>query len=334
MGNIQAVSPTQESILQFHKERIINEAAYEIERADIFLLSVGAGFSADSGLAVYKDIANVPIYQEYELEYHDLCDPIWIKKDPAIFYGFWGKCFNDYRLTKPHEGYQIIDQWKQKFFSNRPSLNSSYFPNEFARLNALRQELKLDCSIEGAGPFFIFSSNVDGHPIKAGFKEHELFEIHGSLENWQCSKNCLVPRGKEIVKEEDPEKPLTWRPVRSFLFRVNEEKMLVEKALLNKQIEHPETLTEKIINGFSKNQPKCIHCGAPARPNVLMFNDATYYERKLPGWRYSQWLNLVLEYCSMGKKLVILEIGSGANVPTVRMQSESKFICDQYLTLN
>jgi len=40
------------------------EAAKAILSADILLLHTGAGFSADSGLAVYKDIANVPAYRE------------------------------------------------------------------------------------------------------------------------------------------------------------------------------------------------------------------------------------------------------------------------------
>ena len=74
----------------------------------------GAGFSADSGLAVYDDVAkagnwicSVPIhtwtqlqvkaYAERELDYMDLCDPKLVYREPPLFWGFWGQCFNDYR---------------------------------------------------------------------------------------------------------------------------------------------------------------------------------------------------------------------------------------------
>ena len=68
------------------------------------MLTTGAGWSADSGLAVYKDIANVPAYHSLGLTYYDLCQPRWLKRQPAIFHGFWGACFNDYRDTPPHAG--------------------------------------------------------------------------------------------------------------------------------------------------------------------------------------------------------------------------------------
>lgn len=58
-------------------------------------------FSADSGLAVYRDIAKIEAYQTRGLHYHDICVPQWLEDDKALFWGFWGRCFNDYRETKP-----------------------------------------------------------------------------------------------------------------------------------------------------------------------------------------------------------------------------------------
>lgn len=34
-----------------------------------------------------------------------------------IFYGFWGKCFNDYMETAPHDGYRIVKEWADTLFS-------------------------------------------------------------------------------------------------------------------------------------------------------------------------------------------------------------------------
>jgi hypothetical protein len=50
--------------------------------------------------------------------YLDLCQPIWITENPELFYGFWGKCWNDYRDTIPHEGYNIMKKWKNNMFGS------------------------------------------------------------------------------------------------------------------------------------------------------------------------------------------------------------------------
>ena len=65
--------------------------------------------------------------------------------------------------------------------------------------------------------------------------------------------------------------------------------------------------------------PTCPNCGALARPNVLMFGDWHW----IPGRtaeqerRFSDWLAR-----AAGPKLVIVELGAGSAVPTVRMTSE------------
>lgn len=54
------------------------KAAKALKEADVLLLVTGAGFSADSGLAVYADVANVPAYQNRDLDYCDICQPEWL----------------------------------------------------------------------------------------------------------------------------------------------------------------------------------------------------------------------------------------------------------------
>ena len=44
------------------------KAAEKIHQADVLLVCTGAGFSADSGLAVYSDIAKIKPYQDRNLE--------------------------------------------------------------------------------------------------------------------------------------------------------------------------------------------------------------------------------------------------------------------------
>ena len=65
--------------------------------------------------------------------------------------------------------------------------------------------------------------------------------------------------------------------------------------------------------------PTCPHCGSLARPNVLMFGDWTWvYDRTGVQQAYlEQWLGEVA-----GLRVVVIEIGAGSAVPTVRLTSE------------
>ncbi|MFZ2267649.1 MAG: Sir2 family NAD-dependent protein deacetylase [Azonexus sp.] len=64
--------------------------------------------------------------------------------------------------------------------------------------------------------------------------------------------------------------------------------------------------------------PTCPDCGALARPNILMFGDWQWIARRseLQEQRLQQWLNAV-------DRLVVIEIGAGLQVPTVRRFAES-----------
>merc|ERR1719507_1439564 len=95
-------------------EKNCEKGASWISQADVLLLCTGAGFSADSGLAIYADIAKVDAYAARGLEYQDVCRPL--VTEPELFWGFWGQCFNDYRSTMPQEGYKIIDHWAEPRF--------------------------------------------------------------------------------------------------------------------------------------------------------------------------------------------------------------------------
>ena len=53
----------------------IHKAAQLLHSAEILLLVTGAGFSADSGLATYVDVADIDAYRERGWRYRDLCRP-------------------------------------------------------------------------------------------------------------------------------------------------------------------------------------------------------------------------------------------------------------------
>ena len=66
--------------------------------------------------------------------------------------------------------------------------------------------------------------------------------------------------------------------------------------------------------------PECPRCGCVARPNILMFGDYGFLESR--SWQqsrvYDDWRRT-----HGGPGLVVIEIGAGSAVPTVRVESES-----------
>ncbi len=66
--------------------------------------------------------------------------------------------------------------------------------------------------------------------------------------------------------------------------------------------------------------PRCPRCGAVARPNILMFGDWGWNPARseAQALRFQTWLEGNIE-----RALVIIEIGAGTAIPTVRRQGES-----------
>jgi len=349
MGNAGATRVTEEEkeIYKQNFEEACKQAAETIKSADILLLATGAGFSADSGLAVYKDIADIEAYHKMKLKYHDICQPHWLKQDPEIFYGFWGMCFNDYRKTTPHEGYSIVKKWKNNFFTKDTAkygdqIATTY--DQFVKVgsssvsHAREDKWKTNSGLPIhtthnrelplANSFFVFTSNVDAHSVKAGFSPNEVYEIHGTTELWQCARSC----------EGD-----IWSAPPNFLFEVDKKTMRApskaetkaseeEKEEKKEEEKKEEEKTEKEkedktkLNGFIKNHPVCKHdCGALARPAILMFGDFSFIEDTPQTEQYRLWKKVIhkIQQSNTDFKMAIVEIGCGINVPTVRLESQS-----------
>jgi NAD-dependent SIR2 family protein deacetylase len=66
--------------------------------------------------------------------------------------------------------------------------------------------------------------------------------------------------------------------------------------------------------------PLCPRCNAVARPNILMFGDWGWSSKRsdAQGKSLQQWLQALDK-----KTLVVIELGAGKHIPTVRMFSES-----------
>jgi NAD-dependent SIR2 family protein deacetylase len=133
---------------------------------------------------------------------------------------------------------------------------------------------------------FSFTSNIDGHWIKSGWSESSLFECHGSIHYMQCVYNCC---------------DRAWS--------TNDELKL-----------EVDSKTNCVINRL----PVCPDCHELARPNVLMFNDWHF-----AGQRYNEKIGLYGQFkadvATAKAKLLIIELGAGTTVPSVRNESECLF---------
>lgn len=125
---------------------------------------------------------------------------------------------------------------------------------------------------------FVFTSNVDGHFQRAGFAGDRIEEVHGSIHHLQCSRPC----SSRIDSAAD------------FVPQIDE-----------RACRHTGPM------------PRCKHCGAVSRPNILMFWDSAWLPSRADAQaaRGAEWLGSV-------ERLIVLEVGAGTTLPTVRRFSE------------
>ncbi|CAE7903248.1 unnamed protein product, partial [Symbiodinium microadriaticum] len=80
--------------------------------------------------------------------------------------------------------------------------------------------------------------------------------------------------------------------------------------------------------GFATNHPVCPECGGPARPAILMFGDYWWKDLDAQKDRCDRWEDEVKSliqkraYTADPLRVVILEVGAGNNVRTIRETSE------------
>ncbi len=201
----------------------------------------------------------------------------------------------DFRGNKGFwKAYPVVAKMKRSFiemanpewFEVEPDLAWAFYGH---RLNLYRETNPhqgfyqlLEMGETMPGGYFVFTSNVDGQFQKAGCKENKIEECHGSIQHFQCSKPC-----HKKIWDAPPQN-----------IAINEATFRALPPL-----------------------PQCPECKAVARPNVLMFGDWTWI-----GSRSNQQSSLREKWIdtltAKKQKLVIIEMGAGKAVPTVRMFSQ------------
>jgi len=83
--------------------------------------------------------------------------------------------------------------------------------------------------------------------------------------------------------------------------------------------ENDETIPVDFSTMRARHIPVCIHCGATARPNILMFGDCSWVSDRTA--RQERDFDEFLTDHRDGR-LVVIEMGAGTAVPTIRYTSE------------
>lgn len=126
---------------------------------------------------------------------------------------------------------------------------------------------------------FVFTSNVDGQFQRAGFDLRHIVECHGSIHHLQCS----VPCSEAIWSAQQ----------------------------LQVDVDAGQCLWRAAL-------PLCPHCGALARPNILMFNDDGWL-----GARTDRQADALAAWLAHVRRPVVLEMGAGTAIPSVRRRGEA-----------
>ena len=72
---------------------------------------------------------------------------------------------------------------------------------------------------------------------------------------------------------------------------------------------------------LTNEPPQCSFCENIARPNILMFNDSKWEDS-----RYKMQRQALNEWLACAKKVVIVEMGAGGDIPTVRHYGEDLYV--------
>lgn len=176
-------------------------------------------------------------------------------------------------------GYDFIQMANPTLFRYSPKLAWGFYGH---RLNLYRKtkphegfRILLDLVATKDNNYFIYTSNVDGQFQKAGFDEDRICEVHGSIHYLQCTKPCTIE-----IWEND--------------------------------LDDIEIDMDKLE---AKSLPKCKNCDELARPNILMFGDGQFIDKRSEkqNERFRSWL-----ISNQDKNTAIIDIGAGTAIPTIR----------------
>lgn len=297
------------------EEAALAAAANLISRADAILVCTGAGMGVDSGLGTFRgrNAGVWPPLTAMQMDFSEMSCPDWFEHDPHLAWAFWSFRHTAYMQSSPHVGYDIVAKW-----GSRAPLG-----------------------------FFVVTSNIDGHWMRtAAVGADRVLECHGAVTHMQA-----VQQPDVIVQTDAAAVAACTSPAWDL---TPGEKVEIKVFNAQRQLAHPWIVAYVGDDGATivGNDGKALPCGAvrrpggpdllrategvrlpempgggAARPNVLMFGDGGVNFDRIDEQerRFNQWLDCHVG-TSVGARVVVIEIGAGLAVPTVRRIAERTVI--------
>lgn len=197
-----------------------------LKSSKAMVILTGAGMGIDSGLADYRGNSGQwgKVEKDTNLTAIDVINPKYLSENTKYVWKLFAKRMLDYKNTEPHQGFTILKKWIINF--------------------------KLD--------YFIITSNVDEHFIKAGFNEQKQRELHGNIFYMQCNKPCTKNVWRydfkieqlllEIENNKFPQCPNCGELVRPNVY------MFRDYAYISKRSEEQEKRFQEFLTKHTENE--------------------------------------------------------------------------------
>jgi NAD-dependent SIR2 family protein deacetylase len=263
-----------ESTFDFNQiESLIRSAAFVI-------VGAGAGMSADSGIQTYQQVDDSEFLTTRNLSYRDVSSIDLLAKNPALFAEWAERCIEKFRASEPHNGYALLNQLQQ--YMSNDSRNAELCAALHGAMRNGARSAELDAT-RMPGRMLVVTTNVDSMFRRAGL--HDVVELHGAYERWQCSALCLPednapPYAKfgKVCTKQTWQLDSAWQPTGAL--------------------------------------PPCRHCAKrPARPAVYNFGDSHFVGDAVDEANLVCFVEAVR---ALQLPVVLLEIGVGQRLPRIR----------------
>jgi NAD-dependent SIR2 family protein deacetylase len=125
-------------------------------------------------------VSKLEFFQRTKLDYRDVCDPSLLIKNPERYFGWAALNISKYRAARPHAGYDLLRRWRDDLYPAQQQ-QQQHGADELVRtLHAKLRDPTSIRSLEGLGVSalpgrtFVFTTNVDGFFLRAGFQPEEV----------------------------------------------------------------------------------------------------------------------------------------------------------------
>jgi len=255
----------------------------------------------DSGLGTFRgrNAGVWPPLKAMQLDFSEMSSPGWFTEDPLLAWAFWCFRYSSYAKSTPHEGYSILSRWG----------------------GSMKHGL------------FSVTSNIDGHWDRTdGVGPERVYEVHGAVTRMQplTGQGIWTMDAKQLANckapawDLRPGERVMGRTARGWVPAVVGEdgcSLLDEKGEAMRVGGVRRTDDDPDLCRLSADSKLPLTPdGRPARPNVLMFGDWGVDCRVIMRQQdaFQKWLRGLPQ----GSNLVVLEIGAGTAVRTIRSIAE------------